>query len=260
MRQFSNRYGSWAVVAGASEGLGVAFARCLAAREMNLLLIARRADLLEKVSEEIRQQYQVKIRCLVQDLGDAQLAGMLREATEGLEVGVLVYNAAYVPTGSFLDTDPESLQQLVRVNVQGPVTAVRTLAPGMCQRKKGAIVLMSSLAGMQGVPRIAAYAATKAFGTILAEGLWYELREHNVEVTVSCAGAMPTPGYLRNFKQDAPGMMNPSTVAEMTLKALGRGPRFIPGWINRIGALITTRLISRKSAIQLMGKSTGHLQ
>ena len=124
------------MVAGASEGLGVAFARCLAAREMNLLLIARQAGLLEKVSEEIRQQYQVEIRCLVQDLGDTQLAGVLREATEGLEVGMLVYNAAHVPTGSFLDTDPESLQQLVRVNVQGPVTAVRTLAPGMCQRKE----------------------------------------------------------------------------------------------------------------------------
>ena len=257
--QFSSRYGSWAVVAGASEGLGAAFARQLAARRMNLLLIARQADMLSRVSEDIRHRHDVEVRCLVQDLAGTGLAQVLQEATAGLEVGVVIYNAAYVPTGRFLDTDPEDLEKLVRVNVQGPVTMIRALAPAMCERNKGAVVLVSSLAGMQGVPRIAGYAASKAFNSILAEALWAELGKHNVDVIAVSAGAMPTPGFERNFKKGAPGMLDPVAVAERTLKALGRGPHFIPGLINRIFATISTRLLSRRAAICLMGTSTRHL-
>ena len=135
MSQFSSRYGPWAVVAGASEGLGAAFAKQLAAKEMNLLLIARQAELLSKVSADITRQHNVEVRCLVQDLADARLGQVLQEATAGLEVGVLIYNAAYVPTGRFIDTDLESLENLIRVNVQGPVTSVRVLAPAMCGTK-----------------------------------------------------------------------------------------------------------------------------
>lgn len=125
----------------------------------------------------------------------------------------------------------ESLENLVRVNVQGPVT----------------------------VTRIAGYAASKAFSTILAEGLWAEFSEQNVDVIVACAIAIPTPGYMRNFKQDSPGMSDPSEVADRTLKALGRGPRFISGSINRIFAAIFSRLLPRRAAIHLMGGSTRHL-
>ena len=259
MDQFPNRYGPWAVVAGASEGLGAAFAKQLAARRMNLLLIARQAELLAKVSEDIAHQHHVEVRCLVQDLADAGLAQILQEATADLEVGIIVYNAAYVPTGRFIDTDIESLENLVQVNVQGPVTVIRTLVPAMCERNRGAVILMSSLAGMQGGPRIAGYAASKAFNIILAEGLWAELSERNINVIVSCPGAMPTPGYVRTFKKDAPGMLDPSYVADRTLKALGRGPRFIPGLINRLAAMLTSHLLSRKAAIRLIGRSTRHL-
>ena len=246
-------------MAGASEGLGATFAKQLAAKEMNLLLIARQAELLSKVSEDTTRQHNVEVRCLVQDLADARLGQVLQEATAGLEVGVLIYNAAYVPTGRFIDTDLESLENLIRVNVQGPVTTVRTLAPAMCERNRGAVILMSSLAGMQGGPGIVGYAASKAFNTILAEGLWAELGEQNIDVVVSCAGAMPTPGYERTYKKGSPGMLDPAEVAERTLKALGRGPRFIPGLINRMAATLSTRLLPRRTAIHLIGLSTKHL-
>ena len=259
MSQFSSRYGPWAVVAGASEGLGAEFAKHLGARGMNLLLIARQQRLLENVADDLRQHHGIEVRCLAQDLGALGLARALQEAVADLEVGVLVYNAACVPTGRFLDEDPEALERLVRVNVQAPVTAIRTLAPAMCERGRGGIVLMSSLAGMQGVARIAGYAASKAFNTILGEGLWEELRSHNVDVLVACAGAMSTPGYRRNYKKPSPGMLEPSKVADQTLRALGRGPRFIPGTINRMAATFLSRLLSRKAAIRLMGASTRHL-
>lgn len=257
--RFSSRYGPWAVVAGASEGLGAAFAERLAEREMNLLLIARQAELLSSVAEDLERRHDIEARCLVQDLADAGLAQTLQEATAGLEIGVVVYNAAHVPTGRFLDTGPESLDRLIRVNVQGPVTVIRTLAPAMCERNRGAIVLMSSLAGMQGAPGVAGYAASKAFNTILAEGLWDELGEQGIDMVVSCAGAMSTPGYERAFDKDVPGMLDPMDVADQTLKALGRGPRFIPGWVNRATAVLTTRLLPRSTAVNLIGRSTRRL-
>ena len=226
---------------------------------MNLLLIARQAELLSSVAEDLQHRHKVEVRCLVQDLADAGLAQILQEATAGLEIGVVVYNAAYVPTGRFIDADPESLERLIRVNVQGPVTAIRTLAPAMCERNRGAVVLVSSLAGMQGAPGVAGYAASKAFNAILAEGLWAELGERNVEVLVSCAGAMPTPGYARTFNREVPGMLDPMDVADRTLKALGRGPRSIPGLVNRGAAILMTRLLPRKAAINLIGRSTRHL-
>ena len=152
MNPFSSRYGPWAVVAGASEGLGAEFAKQLAESGVNLLLIARQAELLSGVAEDIRCRHGVEVRCLVQDLADTGLARILQEATADLEVGIIVYNAAYVPTGQFTEMNPDSLEQLVRVNVQGPVTTVRALVPAMCERGRGAVVLVSSLAGMQGSP------------------------------------------------------------------------------------------------------------
>ena len=111
---------------------------------------------------------------------------------------------------------------------------------------------MSSLAGMQGSPGIAAYAATKAFNTILGESLWHELRADGIDVVVSCAGAIRTPGYLRTYGKEAPGILAPEAVASKTLAALGKGPRVVPGLLNRIVAQVGGRLLSRKAAIRLM--------
>ena len=243
MDDFASRYGQWAVVAGASEGLGAAFAECLAQRRMNLLLIARRGELLRTVAADLTARYGVETRCLVQDLADAAPPAILAEAGTGLDIGVLVYNAAFIPVGRFVDLEQEALEQLVRVNVQGPVTVLRTLLPAMVARRRGAVVLMSSMAAMQGAPRIAGYAASKAFNATLGEGLWAELREQGIDVVACCAGAMPTPGYARSFKRSAPGMMAPEKAAELTLAALGKGPRFIPGRLNRAIVQMTARLL-----------------
>ena len=130
----------------------------------------------------------------------------------------------------------------------------------MCERKRGAIVLMSSLSGMQGTARLATYAATKSFLAILREGLWYELRdEDNVDVIVCCAGAIPTPGYRRNFRRRAPGMLDPLDVAENTLNSLGRGPRCIPGITNKLMSFLFTRIMTRRVVIKQIAKYTGEL-
>lgn len=256
---FVARYGPWAAVAGASEGLGAAFAEALAARGSSLLLLARRADVLGELARRIREQRGVEVRTLAIDLADPELASALAEASRDLPVGVAVYNAAFSPVGSFLEIPPSDLLRVVDVNVRGPVVFLRTLAPGMLARRRGALVLMSSLAGLQGSPRIATYAASKAFDTILAEGLFGELQPRGIDVVAACAGAIRTPGYAAVSRRDAPGTLDPAEVAERTLAALGKGPRVVPGRVNRLASFFTGRLLPRRAAIRLMAANTREL-
>lgn len=256
---FRDRYGRWALVAGASEGLGAAFAECLAERGMDLVLIARRESLLDDLAGRLRDGYGVEVRPVAMDLASPDLAAALAAATADLDLGVLVYNAAFVPVGRFVDADGDALERAVDVNVRAPVVMLHTLLPGLERRGRGAVILMSSLAGLQGTPRVAAYAATKAFNAILGEGLWQELREQGVDVVACCAGAVETPGYLRSGKGRVPGMLDPEAVARRTLDALGKGPRFVPGLVNRLVAVLLTRLLPRGAAVRLMAGNTGDI-
>lgn len=256
---FASRYGAWAAVAGASEGLGAAFADALAARGTHLLLMARRATPLEETAQRIRVARGVEVRALVTDVASPDVADVLATAAADLEVGTLVCNAAFSPIGNFLDLAPEELLRIVQVNVLAPVVLVRALVPSMLARRRGAVVLMSSLAALQGSPRIAAYAASKAFDAILAEGLWGELRDSGVDVIASCAGAIRTPGYAETSAREAPGTLDPAEVAEQTLAALGRTPRVVPGWINRIASVVTGRVLPRRAAVRMMAANTRNL-
>jgi short-subunit dehydrogenase len=257
---FLSRYGPWAVVAGASEGLGAAFAEALAARGLNLVLLARRVELLAEVKERLGAKNGVEIRTEACDLGRPGLGGVLEDITRDLDVGIAIYNAAYAPLGNVLERSADDLLRVIDVNVRGPLLFARTLAPAMVSRGRGGIVLMSSMAGFQGTPRIATYAATKAFNTILGEGLWRELGPHGVDVLVSCAGAIRTPGYRKTATEDAPGTLDASVVARRTLDALGHGPTVVPGATNRLARFMLGRVLSRRTAISIMAGSTKDLQ
>jgi len=226
---------------------------------MNLVLLARRADLLEATAAALRTQHSVEVRTLALDLADRDLAEKLRGVTASLDVGVAVYNAAYAPVGVFAQQPPEALDAVVDVNVRGPMTFARTLLPPMIARGRGALVLMSSLAGFQGTPRLTSYAASKAFNTVLAEGLWAELRGCGIDVVAACAGAIRTPGYAATAKREAPGTLDAEDVAERTLLALSRGPLVIPGFINKLAAWIIGRIAPRRLSIAVMGANTKDL-
>jgi short-subunit dehydrogenase len=256
---FASKYGPWAVVAGASEGLGAAFAGALAARGVNLLLLARRGDALRDVAQRLRAANGIEVRAEVCDLARPDLPAALAALTADIEIGLGVYNAAYAPAGDLALRPLDDLLQVADVNVKGPLIFARTLAPAMVARGRGGIVLMSSLAGLQGAPRIAAYAASKAFNIVLGESLWHELKPHGVDVVTCCAGAVRTPGYARSAKGDAPGTLDADVVAEATLNALGHGPVVVPGAINRIARFVMGRLLPRRSAIGIMARSTKEL-
>ena len=257
---FPDRYGKWAVVAGASEGFGAAFAAQLAERGMHLVLIARRGHLLTALAEKLSSEYAVEVRCLALDLADPASAGGLAEAVAELDLGVLIYNAARIPLGPFLEAEADTVDGVVDLNVHGPLRLLRALVPGMCDRGRGAVVLVSSLSGLVGTPHVSVYAASKAFNVVLAEGLWWELRAHGVEVAACLAGAMRTPGYVRSFNRDVPGMLSPDEAARRTLDGLGRGPRIVPGLINRLSAQLMGRLLPRRAAIRLIARNTMHIE
>lgn len=257
---FIERYGPWAIVAGASEGLGASFAEALAARKLNVVLVARRAELTETLAAKLRAAHGVETRVVGCDLSDAAFGDTLAQATRDLAVGLGVYNAAYSFVAPLLDKPLGDALRVVDVNVRGPLVFVHTFAPAMVTRGRGAIVLMSSLAGFQGSPKLAAYASSKAFITTLAESLWCELRPKGVDVLASCAGAIRTPGYARALPKEAPGTLDASEVAERTLAALGHGPIVIPGGVNKLATFFLRRLLSRARAVGVMAKSVEGLE
>lgn len=256
---FASKYGPWAIVAGASEGLGAAFANALAARHLNLLLLARRGELLQSIAERLRERNGVEVRAEACDLARSDLPAALESLTAGLDIGLAIYNAAYSPVGDLVARPLEDLLRAVDVNVRGPLIFARGLAPKLIARGRGGLVLMSSLAGFQGAPRIAAYAATKAFNTILGEGLWRELKPLSVDVVVACAGGVRTPGYMAAARREALGTLDADAIAEAALEALGHGPLVVPGAINKVARFVLGRLLSRRAAIAIFARSTKDL-
>ncbi len=254
-RKFRADYGPWALIAGASEGLGAAFAHEVASRGVHVVLVARSEDKLQATAAQIEARHGVETRVVPLDLGAPELIEALKAETASLEIGLVVYNAAYAPIGSFLGADLERQLDIIRVNCMGPVRLAHHFGNQMTTRGRGGVLLMSSLAGFHGAAMVSAYAATKAFNRVFAEGLWDELRSGGVDVLASCAGATDTPGYRRVTPKDAVKTMRPDKVAQQSLDALRDGPTMTPGLTNRLAGLFMQRVLPRRSAVKILGKT-----
>ncbi len=259
MNGFRERYGPWALVAGASAGLGEAFARDLAARGLHLLLLARRGEALERLAAELRSAHGVEVRTAAVDLGRADLLEVVGPLGAGLEIGLLVYNAAHSVIGPFLDRPLAEQVRVVDVNCRGPLLLAHALGGPMARRGRGGMVLMTSLSGSQGNPWLASYAASKAFNLVLAEGLWAELRARGVDVVACRAGATRTPGFAASRPKRSVPLQAPEQVAARALAALGRGPTVVSGGLNRLAAFAFGRLLPRRMAIRIMERATRRL-
>jgi hypothetical protein len=246
-------------VAGGSEGLGEAFARALAARGLHLLLLARRADPLERLAGELRARHGVEVRVASLDLARPDLGEAVAGLVEGLEVGLLVYDAAASAIGPFLARPLADHLRVVEVNCRGPLVLGHLLGADMARRGRGGLLFMASLAGGQGNPWLASYAASKAFEIVLAEGLWAELREGGVDVLACRAGAIRTPAFAASGPRAEVPLMAPEAVAEAALRALGRGPTVVAGGLNRLAAFLFARLLPRRLSIRIMGRATRRL-
>ena len=258
---FSDRYGPWALIAGAAVGLGAEWARQLAARGLALVLVDRDAGPLAETARTIGATGTL-VRTLVLDLARADVADAVAGATTDVELGLVVYNAAIGTVSPFLDLAPANIQAMLDVNCRAPMLLARTLAPAMVARGRGGIVLMSSMSGNFGSAQLAGYAATKAFDLVFADALWAELREHGVDVLAVQPGSTRTPGWQSSqppeLQGPGPHVMEPDQVVSEALAALGTEPNVIPGEQNRQGAQILASL-PRRQAIELMSTITGKL-
>ena len=254
-RSFLERYGPWALVAGGSTGLGAEFARQLAGRGLNLLLLAEAPHPLEELAATLRRQHRVQVRSLVVDLARPDLLEALHRTCAELEVGLLLCVAAHAPLVPFLRQDLDDKLRVLEVNCRAPLLLAHHFAPSMARRGHGAILVMSSLAGLQGTPLVATYAASKAFGRVLAESLWQELGPSGVDVLVVCAGPTRTPTWLASQPRPGsfPPIMEPGAVVAEALASLGQGPTLVSGFWNRATSLLLSRLLPRRWAVRSMG-------
>ena len=189
------RYGGWVLVAGASAGLGAAFARESARLGFDVVLLARRGDALEETAASIRTEFGVATRCIVADLAQDDIADVVAAQTADLDVGVVVYNAAAELYGPFLTLDHDSHRTNIAVNCFAPTVLAEHFGARMRDRGRGAIAIVSSLAALQGTRYLTIYAASKAYELILAEGLWEELGDHGVDALAYVVGATASSSW-----------------------------------------------------------------
>ena len=254
------KYGRTALIAGASEGIGASFAYYLAAAGMDLILIARRVQPLGQLAELLKNEHKINVTCTSCDLADPDALRQIQESINDREINLLVYNAAQSYIGPFTMNSAEDNSRITRLNMITPLNMVHYFGEKMLVKKRGAVILMTSLAGFQGSGFLTLYAATKAFNRILAESLWYEWKDRGVDVIACCAGATATPGYLNSNPGRSgffvPRVQSPEEVVKECLRKLGSQPSVITGSGNRFASFIMQKILPRKLAITIMGDTT----
>ena len=241
---FAEKYGPWAFVAGASTGTGLALAHEIAARGLDLVMLARNPERLAASAREVRERHGVETRTLAADLADPEIHERAAEATADLEIGLFVHNATLALFGRFVECSLEHHLESVAVNCRAPVALCHLFAPPMIQRGRGGIGIVGSNAATQGSVNFSSYAAGKAFEWILTESLWAELGDHGIDVCTVLSGPIGSPNYLvykeslnRELcsRPDSPDLLDrararlldpsePREVAAALLDGLGRGP------------------------------------
>lgn len=229
------RYGPWAVVTGASDGIGREMARAVAAAGVNVVLVARRAAVLAELAAELQEANPgVQARGRALDLAHPEAFDALAAETAGVDVGLLVAAAGFGTSGSFLDADAEQEREMLAVNCGAVLRLSLDFGRRLAARGRGGIVLLSSIVAFQGVPRAAHYAATKAYVQTLAEGLRGELAPRGVDVLASAPGPVKS-GFEARARMRMGATVSPAAVAEETLAALGgRRATVAPGWLSKL--------------------------
>jgi hypothetical protein len=247
------RYGDWAVVTGASSGIGAEFARELARDGVSLVLAARRADKLEELAQELREDNGVRTRCVACDLATAAGVRALIAEAEQHDVAIVVNNAGAGYIGRFFEQDPARLAAMVQLNCAAPVALTAALLPKLVARKRGAVIFTGSVSGSQPLPLHALYSATKAFDNFLGEALWGELQGTGIDVLSLLPGSTDTE-FAAAADELPHGGASAAQVVRDALGALGHQPSVISGWFNWLRANAGARLLPR-SVLALVAKN-----
>jgi short-subunit dehydrogenase len=260
---FKDRYGPWALVAGASDGVGAAYARAMAERGLDVVLLARRPALLDEVAAAIRADTGVATRAVAIDLASPDAMSRILEATDGLEIGMLMYCAGADPSyAPFLDQPVDAALSMVQRNCIVPLQVCHHFAGPMKARGRGGIVVLSSGAALVGSRHMVAYGASKAFDLVMTESLWAELHEDGVDVLALVLGLTDTPALRRllaargslaseDDPTPIPGASSADEVVAEAIENLANGPTCFVGEMLRQGAAHLGTL-PRNDAVRLM--------
>ncbi len=242
--------GKWALVTGASAGIGKALAVELARGGTNLVLTARRRDRLEALAQELSGTYRVKTEIAVADLAQAPAPEELFRFTreKNLQIQLLVNNSGFGPHGELADVEPSRLLEMVQVNCSAVLYLTRLFLPEMVARRSGDVLIVASTAAFQAVPYISTYAATKVFDLFLAEGLAEEMKPYNVRVSALCPGTTESefhelaghPAHAKGQEQTA------ETVARNGLRALAAGKSYVISGLGNYLGVHGQRLATRR--------------
>ncbi|MCK9563138.1 MAG: SDR family NAD(P)-dependent oxidoreductase [Bacteroidales bacterium] len=253
---FAGRYGPVALVTGASSGIGLAFAEQLAAKGLDLVLVARRGGRLEELADRLRQAHGVAVHICEIDLARPDAAQRMLEATAALDVGLVVSNAGFGYKGAFEDGDPQLMSDMLAVNCHTPTQLAHGFVPRLRKRGRGGIIFTASVEGLIGCPYSAVYSATKGYMTSLGEALWAELTPEGTDVLTLCPGATATEALARHGIDPAslPNLMSADEVARLALDNIGEGPIYIPSDHYRasFGQLLA---MPRRDALMAMARS-----
>jgi uncharacterized protein len=243
MNDFAARYGPWALVTGASSGIGREFTRQLTARGLNVVLVARRAERLAELAGELTARHSVQVRAVPVDLCFDGFIDPVLAATHDLEIGLLVNAAGFSRTGPFLDMDRYEMLRMLNLNCRAPVVLAREYGPAMRARRRGGLIFVTSVTGFVATPLWSLYAATKAFELLLGEGLAAELRDDGVDVLALAPGTTRTE-FLDGAEIKEFMSLEPEAVVRQALARLGRSDVAVTGWFYRSG-IFATRFLPR---------------
>lgn len=257
-KTFKEKYGPWALVTGASSGIGWEFAHQLAALGLNVILVARRKERLDQLALELKQKYGVQSRVIPADLSQDDFMIDIEKATAELEIGLLINNAGFGTTGELLESDLKTEIKLLHVNCRAPLILVHHFGKKMKDQNKGGIIFTASIVGFTAVPLWSNYAASKAYDLFLAEALAHELKNHGVDVLALCPGT--TEAEFQEIAGTRMFMPMPAkAVVQSALKKLGLKNVVIPGILNRLNVL-SIKLLPRNWSTRIFGRVIRSIQ
>ncbi len=252
------KYGEWALITGASSGIGEEFACFLAAQGLNLILVSRRKERLEKLSHELKKKNRIEIVIAPVDLKNENFINKLKELTGDKEVGMLINNAGFGSKGEFADFDSLQDVDMVKVNCIAPTILTHHFVRPMIQRKKGAIIFLGSILACQPTPFMTTYSATKVFNAYMGDALWYELKKYNIDVLTLNPGSTSTEFHKIANAATGPSLRTAKQVVITAMKSLGKKPSVIDGFMNKLLG-VSSHFCSRKNVVTISGWITKKL-
>jgi len=255
------QYGPWALVTGASRGLGAEFVRQLANKGFNIVMVARKKHLLESLATELEKKENVKTKIISSDLSETEAANVIIKATDDIQVGLLINNATMITGGALVKHDLQDEINLLNVNIVAPLKLTHHFGSKMRERGRGGIIFVASIAGYNSFPYMANYIATKSYFISLGEALYHEFKKEGVDILVL------SPSFMNTDPDDtrAPyvGIENPESIAKdkmmsvtpvvnEALENLGRKITVFPGIESKIMAFIFKHILSRKKVTNIL--------